>query len=122
MSSLGGVDLFGSGPHRFTHRRCGVLAVPPLTFDAVQTRWQIVDDLEQTWEVSGRFVGDTCAEVWGAFDAVCDLAQTGTQGTLVDPCGVSYNGVRALWIAQSGRLTQGRVVSLPYSALLLQPA
>ncbi len=117
MSSFKGMDLFGSGPHRFVNRRRGrrVVSVASVSGDP-----SIPGTFEsgnwETWvEVHGRLVASTDAALWALRDAILAEAAFGvSEGTLVDEHGHSWTDMTCLTYEETGATKRGREVSVGY--------
>tara|TARA_R110000744_G_scaffold62864_2_gene129608 strand:- start:1154 stop:1537 length:384 start_codon:yes stop_codon:yes gene_type:complete len=120
MSSFKGLDLFGSGVHRFVNQRLGrrvvsyssLLGDPaaPGTFDS--GNWEV-------WvEVHGRLVASSDAALWDLRDDILAQAASGmTHGVLVDEHGHSWTGMSLLTYEEFGQVRRGREVSVGYTVV-----
>lgn len=120
-SSFKGLDLFGSGPHRFAVGRQGqamtseLFAVPP----ASGSRYLGLVELEVT--VVGRLVAASEAALWALRDAITvELLDPPGPGTLIDHHGRSWADLSFVGFTPADRTDRGRVVSLAYQARFLK--
>jgi hypothetical protein len=120
MSSYGGIDLFGSGPHRFAVRPRGV---------ETQPRWRItgnnthagtlpIGETELEIVVTGRLVAASEAALWTLREAVAGAASfLNGASTLVDDAGRSFADMWFVEYAEADRVDAGRVWSIGYTAV-----
>lgn len=116
LSSWKGVDLFGSGPHRFALSRRGFLLVPDAnSFDPTP---RLVDYGALEWDVivTGRLVSATEAGLWALRDAIQASLDAKGLGTLVDLHGRSWLNLFFSRLEWADRTDRGRVVSVGYVA------
>lgn len=115
-SSWKGVDLFGSGPHRFAVSRRGFLLAPdftsteptPVLFEFGALEWDVL--------VTGRLVAASEAGLWSVRDAVQASLDAKGLGTLVDAHGRSFASMFfSRWTVED-RTDRGRVWSIGYVA------
>lgn len=118
-SSYKGVDLFGSGPHRFGVRPRGVETV---------ARWRVtgnpahggtlpIGDLELEVVVTGRLVAASEEDLWDLRGAVAGAASfSAGAGLLIDHGGREFADMWFLEYAESDRVDRGRVWSVGYTA------
>lgn len=122
MSSFAGQTLFNSGPHRFITRPVGMLFVPPLTFDPIQTTTDVITALELTILQTGRLIGASESDLWAQVSAIKSAAEAQLTGTLTDNNGVTWPDMTLLRFAPADRVDRGRVVSLAYEATYIRLA
>lgn len=116
-SSFKGLNLFGSGGHRFVNRRLGRRVVSnasvqgnpvvPGTFES--------GDWEVWVEVRGRLVGTSDSSLWSRRDAI--LAQAAFEvsgGTLIDEGGHQWEDMKLLSYEETGPTQRGRDFSVGY--------
>jgi hypothetical protein len=119
MSSYGGLDLFGSGPERWSVAERG-LAVQPLSrlFDNPGLAGsQPIGDVELEVVVIGRLIAATEAALWTLREAVVGQAKQSVGAkTLVDGRGRSFAAVRLIVYTEEDRVDRGRVWSIGYEA------
>lgn len=119
MSQFKGVDLFGSGPHRFvlgeqgqTLRERSFLFALPSEYGAIP-----VGPLDLVVTVAGRLVGADDAAVWSRVDAIqAQLDGFVPSGTLDDGRGRVWTGMYFVSFEPAGGMDRGRRVSLGYEA------
>lgn len=116
-SSFKGINLFGSGPHRFSIGRQGQL----LTVDFFSglpgggSSPQGALDLEVV--VTGRLVANSESALWALRDAiVAQMDDPPTPGTLVDTHGRSWSDMKFVGLEEGDRTDRGRVWSMSYKA------
>jgi hypothetical protein len=120
-SSFKGLDLFGSGPHRFAVARQGqaitseLFATPP----ASGSLYLGLAELAVT--VAGRLVAASEAALWALRDAItAQLLDPPAPGTLVDLHGRTWSDLSFVSFAPADRTDRGRVWSLAYEARFLK--
>jgi len=118
-SSYKGVDLFGSGPHRFVVDRLGRRVVPlsVIADDASVAGTEQFGDLELRVTVRGRLVAADAAALWVLIDAVTASAGDANSGVLDDGAGRQWSAVKLLNFEPSGPIEIGREVSVGYQAV-----
>ncbi|CAG0953147.1 hypothetical protein PHYC_00310 [Phycisphaerales bacterium] len=117
MSSFKSLDLFGSGPHRFSLGPRGQL----VTIDFFgggsgggSTAQGLIDAIIT---VRGRLVASTESALLTLRNAVfAQLQATPTPGTLIDNHAHSWTGMSFVRYAESGPTDRGRVWSIAYEA------
>jgi hypothetical protein len=120
-SSFKGLDLFGSGPHRFVMGRQGLYAVPLSVVggDPAQEGSSWFGDLELEVHVLGRLVAESEASLWALRDAITAQAEssnTPVPGTLVDGHGRVWESMSLYRYEETGPTDRGRVWSVGYVA------
>lgn len=116
-SSFKGVDLFGSGPHRFTLGKQGQLVLPDLRFGITGPGSFPYGLLELDVIVTGRLVAADDAALWVLRDAVVGAFEaTPTPGTLIDLHGRTWGGMAFIRYEEQEVVDRGRVVSIGYEA------
>jgi len=117
-SSFKGVDLFGSGPHRFAVGEQGKYVVALRAFsDPSVPGSAAFGDEELEVVVRGRLVAANGAALWTLRDAVsAQAAYASVAGTLVDHHGRSWASMSLISYAEEDRTDRGRVVSVGYVA------
>ena len=120
-SSFKGIDLFGSGPHRFVAGRRGLYAVPlsVVADDPTVAGSSWFGDLEAEVHVLGRLVAPSEAGLWALRDAIAaqaDSTSTPVPGTLIDLHGRSWSSVSLYRYEETGPVDRGRVWSVGYAA------
>jgi len=116
MSTIAGQALFNSGPHRFVIKPVGMLIVPPLTFDPIQTTTNVIVPLELSIMQTGRLIGADEADLWAQVELIRTQAEAQLTGTLVDNNAIQWTGMTLLRFAPEDRADRGRAVSLAYRA------
>ena len=119
-SSFKGLDLFGSGPHRFAVKKQGQLVVPELSIGGAISGSAYLGPLEPAVIVTGRLVAADEAGLWTLRDAVAaELLDPPDPGMLVDLHGRAWNDMSLVTFEPGDRTDRGRVVSLSYTAVFL---
>lgn len=119
-SSFDGVDLFGSGPHRFGIGLRGVETQPRwrVTGNNAHTGTLPLGDREFDVLVTGRLVAATESALWALREAVSGKAVFATgAGVLIDNTGRSFANMWFIEYAEADRVDRGRVWSMGYTAL-----
>lgn len=115
MSTFQGLDLFGSGPHRFV-----LEAVGRYTEDAGfgPTWWPTSQDRgirEVRITQEGRLTSASEAGLWALVDAVRTKAETQATGTLNDGNGRVWTGMQMRRFQLEGDFDRGRRFSVRYT-------
>lgn len=117
MSSFKSLDLFGSGPHRFTLARQGqalqseLFSIPP----AAGTRYLGLVELQVI--VTGRLIAANEAALWSLRDAVtAQLLDPPAPGTLIDSHGRSWPDMSFVGFTVADRTDRRRGASIAYEA------
>lgn len=116
-SSFKGLDLFGSGPHRFSQGQQGQVIVNGgvIGLYGPQTFAQGIRELEVF--VTGRLIASSEAALWALRDAVtAQLIHPPAPGTLIDVHGRSWAQMSFVDYAEEDRTDRGRVWSIGYVA------
>ena len=116
-SSFKGLDLFGSGPHRFQVGRLGrrVISFAALTGDLSVEGASEFGDRDLRVRVLGRLVASSDAGLWALRDAILAQADSSVgSGILIDQHGHQWDTLRLLTMEESGFTDRGRVVSVDY--------
>lgn len=117
MSSFKGIDLFGSGPHRFTLLVQGEDVVPNYILGISESGSTPVGTLELDVIVTGRLVATSESGLWARRDAItAQLADPPVPGTLVDSHAHEWEGMSLIAYAETGFVDRGRVRSVGYKA------
>ncbi len=117
MSSFKSLDLFGSGPHRFSVGKRGELAVPAYVLGGSGSGSTILGPIELDVIITGRLIASTEANLWALRDAAA--AQAGhppSPGTLIDNHGRIWTSMTFLTYQEQDRTDRGRTVSIHYKA------
>lgn len=117
-SSFKGLDLFGSGPHRFSMAEQGLYVVPMRAFgDPGVPGSAAFGDVELEVLVRGRLSAASDSALWQLRDAiVAQATDPATAGTLVDHHGRSWASMTLIEFVEADRTDRGRVVSVGYEA------
>jgi hypothetical protein len=115
-SSIAGQTLFNSGPHRFYVKPVGMLFVPPLFFDPLQTTINVIVPLQLSIIQTGRLIGTSEQDLWSQFSAIQLAAEAQLNGVLIDNNNISWLDMTLLRFASEDRVDRGRVISLAYTA------
>ncbi|MFK7760042.1 MAG: hypothetical protein AB8C13_08850 [Phycisphaerales bacterium] len=120
MSSFKGMDLFGSGGHRFVNRRLGrrVVSLAAVLGDPV-TPGTIESGNWEVWvEVRGRLEASSDSLLWSLREDILDEAEFGVSaGVLRDEHGYEWDDMKLLTYEETGPTQRGRRVSVGYTVL-----
>lgn len=119
MSSFKGVDLFGSGPHRFVVGLQGRRIVSNAAVGGTPSvdGSSTYGDRELRVTVIGRLVASSESALWSLRDAIVSrAASTEAEGELADGNGRTWADVYLFGFEPSGDVDRGRVFSLGYTA------
>lgn len=117
MSSFKGIDLFGSGPHRFTLGPRGQLVTIDYFGGGAGGGSTAQGPIDGTITVRGRLVASTESDLLTLRNAVmAQLQATPTPGTLIDNHNHSWTGMSFVRYVESGPADRGRVWSIGYEA------
>ncbi|MEO0511416.1 MAG: hypothetical protein AAF108_00770 [Planctomycetota bacterium] len=121
MSSFKGLDLFGSGPHRFRLGLRRQRLLPEFLVTGSDNRTQFkslpIGNEELSVEVTGRLVGADDGAVWSLLDAIeaqTSLTPTWAPGVLDTGRGQSWGDIFLVELETAGPFDRGRVVSVGY--------
>ena len=118
MSSFNGLNLFGSGPHRFYHGKRGQLLTLDLFnggSDGGSTANGLID-----FEVlvRGRLVASSESALTALRDAIIAQVQNSpVVGVLIDTQGRTFSGMSLVAYSERGRRDRGRVFSVRYEVV-----
>lgn len=114
-SSFKGLDLFGSGPHRFGSMREGLLVVTGFSLGGTSPGGVAMGPLDVEVRVRGRLVATSEPVLWRLRDAiVAEAAYPPAAGLLVDHFGRRWEGMSLVWFEPAERADRGRERSLGY--------
>lgn len=119
MSSFKGVDLFGSGPHRFSVGKQGrrLVSYAALYGDLTAEGTFSAGDQELRVTVTGRLTAGSESSLWTKRDAIAAQAASASgAGTLLDGRGRSWEGMTLISFEATGPTDRGRVYSVGYRA------
>lgn len=117
-SSFKGVDLFGSGPHRFSLGRQGQMMLTRLYFGDISPGTIPIGLRELDVIVAGRLAAASESALWTLRDAiVAQLQETPTPGTLIDLHGRTWADMTFIDWREGDRTDRGRVRSVAYVAV-----
>lgn len=118
MSSFNGLDLFGSGPQRFSLGERGQVVFGSLAaVNAAAPDSYPLGSRELDVFVHGRLVAGSESALWALRDAiVAQLPDPPVKATLVDTTGRSYADMTFIRYEELGRRDLGRVWSVAYVA------
>lgn len=123
MSTFNDLDLFGSGPHRFTLAPLGEYVLVNARIDPFQAGSQPIGPLDLTITIRGRLVADSEEDLWTLRDAIAaQLTHPPTTATLKEGGAgnrswqdMSFTNFTAL-----GPTDRGRRLSLAYTATFVR--
>ncbi|MEZ6242778.1 MAG: hypothetical protein R3B57_07015 [Phycisphaerales bacterium] len=118
-SSFKGVNLFGSGPHRFAMAGQGMRAISlaAVADDPTVEGSAWFGDLELEVHVRGRLVAASESALWTLRDAItaqADSDNTPVPGTLIDLHGRTWTSMSLYRYEEAGSVDRGRVWSVGY--------
>ncbi len=118
-SSYKSLDIFGSGPHRFSLGKEGLYVVSNAAVAGPTVPGSLAYGLlELDVVVTGRLVAASEAALWTIRDAVTALlVQPQTEGVLVDHHGRTWTGMKFIRFETADLVDRGRVVSVGYTAI-----
>lgn len=117
MSSFNGVDLFGSGPHRFMLPPAGYQFAPRLSLGLGGPGVSIVGLAQVLVTVSGRLVAPDLAGLEALMQEIRTAADPAANvGQLIDNHGRIYEDMTFLRCQFGERTDRGREVSVTYVA------
>lgn len=122
MSSYKGLDIFGSGPHRFSLAPEGLFVATKSSLNQFPTPGSLaLGLLELEVLVRGRLIADDDAGLWTLRDTIVALAQFPTApGELIDLHGRSWSDMTLHRFETEDRVDRGRRVSVAYVATFRQ--
>lgn len=117
-SSFKSLDLFGSGPHRFSMGEQGLYTVALRAFgDPSVPGSAAFGSLELEVVVRGRLTAASDSALWTLRDAIkAQATHPASAGALVDHHGRSWSGMTLVQYVEDDRVDRGRVVSVGYEA------
>jgi hypothetical protein len=120
-SSFKGLDLFGSGPHRFNVRRQGQALSSELFLSTPQPGTRYHGLLELDIIISGRLVAAAESALDTLKSAItAQLLDPPAPGTLIDHHERSYTDMSFVRFTPADRIDRGRVISLAYRARFIR--
>lgn len=117
-SSYKGLNLFGSGPHRFALRAQGELVVSLLSLGNPTSGSVALGPLELDVVVTGRLIAASDAALWTIRDAItAQFSPPLEPGTLIDHHGRTWTNMSFFRCEPGDRTDRARMVSLSYQAV-----
>jgi hypothetical protein len=117
MSSFKSINLFGSGPHRFSLSVQGEEVVPNYVLGNGDHGTYPVGPRELDVIVTGRLVAASESALWTLRDAIAaQLTDPPVPGTLIDNHGRSWSNMSFIRYEEHGPTDRGRVCSIAYTA------
>ena len=117
MSTFKSLDLFGSGPHRFSQSAQGEDVVPNYVLGIGGGGSTPVAPLELDVIVEGRLVAATESALWTLRDAItAQLADPPVPGTLIDSHGREWENMSFITYQERPPTDRGRAHSIAYTA------
>lgn len=114
-----GQSLFSSGPHKLVLGRYGRFIAPPFP-QGGGPEFSIDFALrERRMQVRGRVTGVSMSQLFARFNAIRDLAEAGTVGTITWE-GQSWTGMRMIDLDAQAPVDRGRVLSIAYVVTFLK--
>ncbi len=116
-SSFKGLNLFGSGPHRFARSTQGQLLIADVQLGSFTPKSNPFGLVELEIVVRGRLVASSESALWTLRDAItAQLQDPPAQGTLIDHTSRSYADMSFVRFDEGLRTDRGRVFSISYTA------
>jgi hypothetical protein len=117
MSSFKGLDVFGSGPHRFHLARQGEDVVPNFVLGTAGSGSTPVGPIELDVIVTGRLVAASESALWTLRDAItAQIADPPVPGTLIDNHARTWTDMSFITYEEADRTDRGRTWSIGYTA------
>ena len=117
-SSFKGVDLFGSGPHRFASGREGEQIVASYLLGGSDAGGVAIGLVDVEVRVRGRLVAASESGLWARRDALTSMIEHPPEpGTLIDSRGRSWEDMSLVGFVPEDRTDRGRVFSLGYECI-----
>jgi hypothetical protein len=121
MSTFKGVDLFGSGPHRFIEGPSGQQMILRVALGTPASGSVSLGDQEQVVTVRGRLVADEDSLLWDQIEDIkAHLLLWNTPGALEDHHGYTWMSINFVRFKPGDRVDRGRRVSLEYEATFIK--
>jgi hypothetical protein len=115
MSSYKGIDLFGSGPHRFWVGRRGHQLVTYLSQGVPAAGTFSVGLVELVVMVRGRLVAGSDADLWAQRDVIVgQMTFPPSPGVLIDSTGRSFPSMTLTRYTEGQGVDRGRLWTLSY--------
>lgn len=117
-SSFKGIDLFGSGPHRFAVGKQGEFALSGPALGAFVPDSTPLGLMELDITVKGRLIAASESALWTLRDSVvAQLVHPPPRGTLIDLHGRSWTDMSFITYEEADRTDRARVWSVAYTAV-----
>ena len=121
MSSFNDINLFGSGPHRFSQAPVGEYILTNARVDPFQSGSQPIGPLDLTIIVRGRLIAETDDDLWALQDAIAALlTHPPAVGSLKPNATRSWDGMSFVGFAPADRTDRGRTFSIAYTATFVR--
>jgi len=120
-SSFAGLDLFGSGPHRFSQLPLGEYILVNARVDPNAPGSTPIGPLELVITIRGRLVAANDEHLWTLRDDITtQLTHPPTTGTLKEIIDRSWDNMSFVNFAPGDRTDRGRGISLAYTATFIR--
>jgi hypothetical protein len=120
-SSFKSLDLFGSGPHRFTVRRQGQALASELFESPPNSGTRYRGLLELDILITGRLAAGSESALWALRDAItAELLDPPAPGTLIDLHARTWTDMSFVRFTPAGPPDRGRLWTLAYTARFLK--
>lgn len=117
-SSFKGVDLFGSGPHRFMSGREGEQVVASYLLGGSDAGGVAIGLVDVEVKVRGRLVASSESSLWEKREALRSMISHPPEpGPLIDGRGRQWDDMSFVGFIPEDRTDRGRVVSLGYECI-----
>ncbi|MBC7835093.1 MAG: hypothetical protein H7Y88_08320 [Phycisphaerales bacterium] len=121
MSSFNSLDLFGSGPHRFTLAPQGSNVIPVFALDGASPGSVAIGPLELIITITGRLVAEGESALWSLRDDIeAQLTTPAVVASLIDHKGREWENMSFVRFEPAGPTDRGRACSLPYTARFIR--
>lgn len=116
-SSFKGLNLFGSGPHRFARSTQGQLLIADIQLGSFTPKSNPFGLVELEIVVRGRLVASSESALWTLRDAItAQLQDPPAKGDLIDHTTRTYTDMSFVRFDEGPKTDRGRAYSLPYTA------
>lgn len=120
-SSFNAIDLFSSGPHRFSVGPMGSQLIENTLISLTTPGRQSIGPLDGDITVRGRLIADTEPDLWALIDTItAQLTTPLTTGDLIDLHDRAFKNVSFISLTLLAPFDRARAVSVPYEARFTQ--
>lgn len=123
MSTFNDIDIFGSGPHRFTQLTLGQYLLVNARVDPYQAGSTAVGPLELAITIRGRLIAESETDLWTLRDDIAALlTDPPTAAQLKEDSGRTWDDMSFVSFTPADRTDRGRAFSLAYEATFVRLA